>query len=76
MGTLWAFNHATIYYSCDEETIVLPNHAHLLLFYYRFSDNEYIIQWASPNQYAKFVSSMNDFGKPRACLEWEASNST
>jgi hypothetical protein len=69
MATLCAFKNATIYYTCHEETNFLTNDAHLLLFYCKLSDNEYIIHWASPNKYANFVSSMNDFGEPRAQLE-------
>jgi hypothetical protein len=48
------------------------NGAHLLLFYRRYIDDALIIQQASPNDFANFVSAMNNFGRPGARLEWEA----
>ncbi len=65
-------NYATIYYSYQEETNLLVNDAHLLLFYCRFIDDAFVIQRASPNGHAPFVNAMNDFGTPGAWLEWEA----
>jgi hypothetical protein len=72
MGTLCACNYATIYYSYHEETNLLVNDAHLLLFYRRYIDDALIIQRASPNGFAHFVSAMNDLGQTGARLEWEA----
>jgi hypothetical protein len=72
MGTSCACNYATIYYSYHEETKLLANPTYLLLFYRRFIDDAFVIQRASPNGYADFVHGMNDFGRPGARLEWEA----
>jgi hypothetical protein len=72
MGTSCACKYATIYYSYQEETNLLVNDTHLLLFYRRYIDDALIIQWASPNGFANFVGAMNDSGTPGARLEWEA----
>lgn len=71
MGTSCACNYATIYYSYHKETNLLVNNAHLLLFYHRYINNAFIIQGASPNGSANFMSAMNSFGQPGARLEWE-----
>jgi hypothetical protein len=72
MRTSFACNYAMIYYSYQEDTNLLVNSAHLLLFHRRYMDDALIIQRASPNGFANFVSAMKDFGQPGARLEWEA----
>jgi hypothetical protein len=73
MGPSCACNYATTYYSYHEETNLLANDARLLLFYRRYiTDDTLIIQRASPNSFANFVSMMKNVGTPGARLEWEA----
>ena len=50
MGTSCACNYATIYYSYHEETKLLVDDTHLLLFYRRYIDDALIIQRAEHNE--------------------------
>jgi hypothetical protein len=71
MGTSMACMYATIYYSYQEETAILPKKDKLgLLFYKRFIDDGFIIQLMTPGAHARLVNIFNSFREKGKWLEW------
>jgi hypothetical protein len=60
-GPSCACNYATIYYSYHEETNLLANNAHLLLFYHIHINGTLIIERASPRSFAIFCEHDEQF---------------
>ncbi len=70
MGTSPAPAYATIYFSYHEETALLPDPCHAIIFYKRYIDDVIVLQHSSPHCFDMLVRTMNSFGPHGKRLEW------